>query len=149
MDLKYPPDAEAFRQEIRAWLEVNAPKGEHRPFDTITVATDAEWQARKDWYRKLHSGGWVGISWPKAYGGRDAPALHAMVFHEELGRAHAPLPYIGAGVALVGPDLDPMGHRGAEAALYPEDSLGRGDLVSGILRAQRGIRLDFAANDCG
>jgi len=70
VDLKYPPDAEAFRQEIRDWLEVNAPKGEHRPFDTITVANDAEWQARKDWYRKLHSGGWVGISWPKAYGGR-------------------------------------------------------------------------------
>ncbi len=49
VDLKYPADAEAFRQEIRAWLEVNAPKGESiAPFDTITVANDAEWQARKD-----------------------------------------------------------------------------------------------------
>ncbi|HLI81941.1 MAG TPA: hypothetical protein VKV03_18260 [Candidatus Binataceae bacterium] len=38
MDLKYPAEAESFRQEVRAWLEVNAPKQEHRPFDTITVA---------------------------------------------------------------------------------------------------------------
>jgi alkylation response protein AidB-like acyl-CoA dehydrogenase len=120
VDLKYPPDAEAFRLEIRAWLEVNAPKGEHRPYDTITVANDAEWQARKDWYRKLHSGGWVGISWPKAYGGRDAPALHAMVFHEELGRFHAPLPYIGAGVALVGPTLIQWGTEEQKQRFIPK-----------------------------
>ncbi len=41
MDFKYPPEAETFRQEIRAWLEVNAPKDEHPPYDTITVANDA------------------------------------------------------------------------------------------------------------
>ena len=105
MDLKYPPEAEAFRQEIRAWLEVHAPQGEHRPYDTITVANDDEWRARKDWYSKLHSGGWMGISWPREYGGRDAPVMHAMVFHEELARVRAQLPYIGAGVALVGPTL--------------------------------------------
>ena len=120
VDLKYPPDAEAFRQEIRAWLELNAPKEHHPPFDTITVASDAEWQARKDWYRKLHSGGWVGISWPRAYGGRDAPVMHAMVFHEELGRFHAQLPYIGAGVALVGPTLIQWGTEAQKQRFIPK-----------------------------
>ena len=120
MDLKYPPEAESFRQEIRAWLEANAPKGEHRPFDTITVANDEEWQARKDWYRKLHSGGWVGISWPREYGGRDAPVMHAMVFHEELARFHAQLPYIGAGVALVGPTLIQWGTEAQKRRFIPK-----------------------------
>jgi response regulator RpfG family c-di-GMP phosphodiesterase len=45
VDLTYPPEAESFRQEIREWLEVHAHKGEHRPYDTITVADDEEWQA--------------------------------------------------------------------------------------------------------
>jgi len=105
VDLKYPPEAESFRQEIRTWLEVNALHGEHRSYDTITVANDEEWQARKAWYRKLHSGGWVGISWPREYGGRDASVMHAMVFHQELSRFRAQLPHIGAGVALAGSTL--------------------------------------------
>ena len=120
VDLKYSPEAEAFRHEIRAWLEANAPKDEHRPFDTITVANDAEWQARKDWYRKLHSGGWVGISWPREYGGRDAPVMHAMVFHEELARFHAQLPYIGAGVALAGPTLIQWGTEAQKRRFIPK-----------------------------
>jgi alkylation response protein AidB-like acyl-CoA dehydrogenase len=120
VDLRYPPEAESFRQEIRAWLEVNAPRGEHRPYDTITVANDREWQARKDWYRKLHSGGWIGISWPREYGGRDAPVMHAMVFHEELARVRAQLPYIGAGVALVGPTLIQWGTEAQKRRFIPK-----------------------------
>jgi alkylation response protein AidB-like acyl-CoA dehydrogenase len=120
VDLKYSPEAEAFRQQVRAWLEVHAPKGEHRPYDTITVATDEEWQARKDWFRKLHSGGWVGISWPREYGGRDTPVMQAMVFHEELGRFHAQLPYIGAGVALVGPTLIQWGTEAQKQRFIPK-----------------------------
>ena len=120
MDLKYPPEAESFRGEIRAWLEINAPQGQHRPYDTITVANDKEWQARKDWYRKLHSGGWVGISWPREYGGRDAPVMNAMVFHEELARFHAQLPYIGAGVALVGPTLIQWGTEAQKRRFIPK-----------------------------
>ena len=79
MDFKYPPEAEKFRQEIRAWLEANAPKGDHPPYDTITVENDEEWEQRKVWYRKLHSGGWIGISWPRDYGGRDADVMQALV----------------------------------------------------------------------
>jgi alkylation response protein AidB-like acyl-CoA dehydrogenase len=86
VDFKYPPEAEEFRKEIRAWLEVNAPKHKHPSYDTITVANEEEWDERKAWYRKLHSGGWIGIAWPRAYGGRDADVMQAVVFHEELAR---------------------------------------------------------------
>ena len=49
MDFKYPPEAEEFRKEIWAWLEVNAPKHKHPRYDTITitVASDAEWEERR------------------------------------------------------------------------------------------------------
>ncbi len=119
MDFKYPPEAEKFRQEIRAWLEVNATKQEHPPYDTITVANDEEWEERRTWFRKLHSGGWIGISWPRAYGGRDADVMQAVVFHEELARVHAHLPYIGAGVALVGPTLIQWGNEAQKTHFIP------------------------------
>jgi alkylation response protein AidB-like acyl-CoA dehydrogenase len=105
VDFKYPPAAEEFRKEISAWLEVYAPKHKHPSYDSITVASDEEWEERKAWYRKLHSGGWIGIAWPREYGGRDADVMQAVVFHEELARFNAQVPYIGAGLALAGPTL--------------------------------------------
>ncbi|MBV8360711.1 MAG: acyl-CoA dehydrogenase family protein, partial [Deltaproteobacteria bacterium] len=120
MDFKYPSEAEEFRKEIRAWLEVNAPKHKHPPYDTITVASDEEWEERKAWYRKLHSGGWIGIAWPREYGGRDADVMQAVVFHEELARFNAQVPYIGAGVALAGPTLIQWGTEAQKKRFIPK-----------------------------
>ena len=33
-----------------------------------------DWKRRVEWHKKMHAGGWVGISWPKEYGGRGADA---------------------------------------------------------------------------
>jgi alkylation response protein AidB-like acyl-CoA dehydrogenase len=120
VDFKYPAEAEEFRKEIRAWLEVNAPKHKHPPYDTITVASDEEWEERKAWYRKLHSGGWIGIAWPREYGGRNADVMQAVVFHEELARCNAQLPYIGAGVALAGPTLIQWGTEAQKKRFIPK-----------------------------
>jgi alkylation response protein AidB-like acyl-CoA dehydrogenase len=120
VDFKYPPEAEEFRKEIRAWLEVNAPKHKHPPYDTITVASDGEWEERKAWYRKLHSGGWIGIAWPREYGGRDADVMQAVVFHEELARFYAQVPYIGAGLALAGPTLIQWGTEAQKKRFIPK-----------------------------
>ncbi len=120
MDFKYPPEAEEFRKEIRAWLEINAPKHKHPPYDTITVGSDEEWAERRTWYRKLHSGGWIGIAWPREYGGRDADVMQAVVFHEELARFNAHLPYIGAGVALAGPTLIQWGNEAQKKRFIPK-----------------------------
>jgi alkylation response protein AidB-like acyl-CoA dehydrogenase len=120
VDFNYPPEAEEFRKEIRAWLEANAPAHKHPPYDTITVASDDEWEERKAWYRKLHSGGWVGIAWPREYGGRGADVMQAVVFHEELARFNAHLPYIGAGVALVGPTLIQWGSEEQKKRFIPK-----------------------------
>jgi alkylation response protein AidB-like acyl-CoA dehydrogenase len=120
VDFKYPAEAEEFRQEIRAWLEVNAPKQKHPPYDTITVASDEDWEERKAWYRRLHSGGWIGIAWPREYGGRDADVMQAVVFHEELARFNAQVPYIGAGLALAGPTLIQWGTEAHKKRFIPK-----------------------------
>jgi alkylation response protein AidB-like acyl-CoA dehydrogenase len=106
MDFNFTPQDESFRKELRAWLEKNAPKdGKLAEADTFAEDDDTDWDRRVAWCRKLNEGGWLGIDWPKEYGGRGASILQSIVYHQELGRARAPLPYIGSGLSLIGPTL--------------------------------------------
>jgi alkylation response protein AidB-like acyl-CoA dehydrogenase len=68
VDLTLSPAEEAFRDELRSWLESNHP-GEEPSGDEPTF------QFRRDWQRKLHEGGWAGVSWPTEYGGRGATLI--------------------------------------------------------------------------
>ena len=119
-------------------------RGDHPPYDTITVENDEEWEQRKVWYRKLHSGGWIGISWPRDYGGRDADVMQAVVFHEELARVHANLPYIGAGVALVGPTLIQWGTEAQKQRFIPRILSGEDTWCQGYSEPNAGSDLTSA-----
>ena len=66
MDLTLTDDEQAFRDEFRAWLEVNHPGPAPQGGDQVQFEFEREWQ------RKLHEAGWAGVSWPKEYGGRGA-----------------------------------------------------------------------------
>src|SRR5229473_1737604 len=105
MDFNFTPDDEAFRKEFRAWLDVNAPKQAISELETFSEEDEDEGHRRVAWFKKLASGGWTGIDWPKEYGGRGASILQTIVYHQELARVHAPLPYVGSGVGLIGPTL--------------------------------------------
>ena len=63
MDLTYPPEAEAFRKEIRTWLEDNLPEGWFD--DGFELRGDERKQFNLDWVKKLQEGGWICASWPK------------------------------------------------------------------------------------
>jgi alkylation response protein AidB-like acyl-CoA dehydrogenase len=106
MDFNLSREDQAFRAELRAWLEVNAPKAERRALVEMAAEEDeGDWPRRVAWFKKLHSGGWIGIHWPKEYGGRGAGILQNIIYTEELERAGAPLPYLGMGLGLLGPTL--------------------------------------------
>jgi alkylation response protein AidB-like acyl-CoA dehydrogenase len=84
---------EAFRAEVRAFLE------EHPPPDS------AEPEALRRWQRELHAGGWVGIHWPVEHGGRGASAAQISIYNQELARIGAPDLPGRVGLTLVGPTL--------------------------------------------
>jgi alkylation response protein AidB-like acyl-CoA dehydrogenase len=106
MDFNFGPEDEAFRKEFRAWLEKNRPERPLVELDALGDDDDEDtWQRNLAWYRKLASGGWTGIDWPKEYGGRGASILQTIVYNQELARARAPLPYVGSGLGLIGPTL--------------------------------------------
>src|SRR6266446_5763879 len=121
MDFNYSAEAEAFRREFRAWLEANLP--------TRSPADDAEgelvhsetwdWDFHLRWHKKMHAGGWVGISWPREYGGRGATLEQQVVYAEELARTNAPGLVNGIGIGLVGPTLMHWGNEEQKQRYIP------------------------------
>jgi alkylation response protein AidB-like acyl-CoA dehydrogenase len=104
MDLSLSPTEEAFRQEFAAWLRANLPdewRG-HRPRG---APEGPVLEARRSWERTLGADGWLGVSWPAAYGGRGATAMEHVIYLEELFGAGAPDPLNTLGLNLVGPTI--------------------------------------------
>jgi len=104
MDFTYSAEDEAFRQELRKWLEANQ---QYAPASVSIMSneSDAQWQSRVTWHKKLNEGGWVAVNWPKEYGGRAATVMQRLIFREELSRLNLSEPAIGMGISLLGPTL--------------------------------------------
>ena len=97
MDLRDTPDEVAFRAEARAWIGANLP-------DELRGGASSETPLR-DWSRKLSEAGYVGLTWPKEYGGAAAPYSYQAILLEELARAEAPQ-HIGViGLGMAGPTI--------------------------------------------
>jgi alkylation response protein AidB-like acyl-CoA dehydrogenase len=103
MDFNYGAEDEAFRSEIRTWLEKNRQYAMAAQ-EPLADEGEGDWDARVRWHRKLHEGKWVAVSWPKEYGGRGATLLQNIIFHEELERIGASAAG-GFGISLLGPTL--------------------------------------------
>jgi len=94
MDLNYTPEDVAFRKQVRAWLEQNLPADPLRGL--------AE---RKVWHRKLYEAGYLGMGWPKEYGGQGARPMEQAIVADEMARSGAPSPTNGLGLGIVGPTI--------------------------------------------
>ena len=74
MDFEFAAEHESFRKEFRDWLATNLPL--ELCLDDASddrVASDREtFERRRVWQKTMHAAAWVGITWPKEYGGRDA-----------------------------------------------------------------------------
>ncbi|HUA34719.1 MAG TPA: acyl-CoA dehydrogenase family protein [Candidatus Binataceae bacterium] len=119
MDFNYTPEDEAFRKELRTWLEAN--KG-HAPGSVNMMAEESDdgWQDRVRWHKKLNEGGWVAVNWPKEYGGRGATVMQRLIFREEMNRLGLAEPFIGMGISLLGPTLMHWGDEEQRARYLPK-----------------------------
>ena len=114
MDFAYSEREEGFRRELGEWLGRNLP--EHRKRfppsdDELTFHPDKSFDSSLAWHKRLHAGGWVGIHWPKEYGGRGASLVEQMIFAEEMIGAGAPPGVNMIGLTMVGPAVV---HHGTE-----------------------------------
>ena len=80
------------------------------------------------------------------FGGRGLKILQTIIYHEELQRVNAPIPFIGSGPSLVGPTLMQWGTAEQKDRFIPQDRQRRRNLVPGLFRAQFGLRPRLAAD---
>jgi alkylation response protein AidB-like acyl-CoA dehydrogenase len=120
MDLTYSAEDEAFRGEVRTWLEENlssefadlrgrgGPGREHEAFDE-----------RVAWDRHLAAAGWTCLGWPEEHGGRGLSLLQQVIFHEEYAEADAPARVSHIGEELLGPTLIAFGTEDQKQRFLP------------------------------
>src|SRR5947208_894133 len=107
MDFEVATEHESFRKEFRHWLAASLPP--ELSLDDATddrVSSDREsYERRGIWQKKMHAACWVGITWPKEYGGRDAGLIERVIWDEEYTAARAPVLPGNMGLSLVGPTI--------------------------------------------
>lgn len=111
MDLSLTPEQLAYRERVKQWFDANLPStwsiGDGAPPD------DIRWgKVNGAWELKLAQGGFIGIAWPKEYGGQGLSMVEHYLFSEEYGRRFAP-----DGINTVGRELTApvLLHAGTEA----------------------------------
>ncbi len=104
MDFTLTPEQERFRAEVRAWLAANLPPDWATRPVTDTPRTELH-QLGRQWQRKLHEAGLLGLTWPREYGGRGLSWMEELIFHEELVRHRAPPPLNILGLGMAGPTI--------------------------------------------
>ena len=102
MDFADSPAEAEFRMRLRAWLPDNDPGLPASSTD------DRYWAGQAAWHRTLYDGGFFGLSWPRAIGGHELPAVYDVIVDEELAAAGAPprpsLGYLVQGILRHGND---------------------------------------------
>ena len=111
MDLRFSDEDEAFRREVRDWLNdhLTGDFAEARGLGGPGREENEGFEVRLAWERHLAADGWTCIGWPKQYGGRGASLTQQVVFHEEYARAEAPARVGLFGEGLIGPTVIAFG----------------------------------------
>jgi len=107
MDFEYTAEQEKFRAEFRGWLKANLPPElcVDDPWDERVAPTRQLFERRREWQAKMNSAGWVGIAWPREYGGRSASLIEQVIYDEEYAAARAPTLPGYSGLSLCGPTI--------------------------------------------
>lgn len=129
------PNTEAFRQEVRAWLAKNWPE-ELRAANNRRPFKDRHWSP--EFSRLMGRDGWIGLGWPKEYGGQARPASEQIASLEELLNAKAPYHAHNCAATIVARALFAHG--------TPEQ---RAEFLPAILRGERYFCLGYSEPEAG
>lgn len=116
MDFRDTSEEAAFRQELRSWLTANLPPdwAEGTP-----QRGRGDFERLREWGGRLYAAGYVGLTWPAAYGGRGLPPTYQAIYLEELARANAPGHPGVIGLNMAGPTIIAWGTDQQKARHLP------------------------------
>lgn len=110
MDFQLTKEEEAFRDEVRGFLDENLPEGHVRTPEFLA-----------DWNRKIRERRWVGFSWPSDVGGGGGSIMEQVILKDEMARRKAPaLGTCFMGLAWVGPSIIQYGTEEQKQKYIPD-----------------------------
>src|SRR5699024_6407121 len=111
MDFSYSEEEEAFRIELRNWLENNIPDGWLEGNRSLPENLEEYSTLLREWQYKLYQGGWATIAWSREFGGGDTKLMERIIHYQEVVRVQPPqlINYIGTN--MVSPTLIDSGEN--------------------------------------
>ena len=117
MNFQWSDEERAFRTQVREFIGANAgPEVADPRRDGMGQLVDSP--ERRAFMKRLSEQGWLGMSWPKEYGGAEAPGIYEYLLNEELAAAGAP--FIGKGVGIVGKTIIRHGNERLKQEFLPK-----------------------------
>ena len=104
-------ELEAFRAEVSAWMAENKPAdpGFLLPQSFMEVSNEQQLEFLREWQHKIWSAGYLGMHWPKEYGGRGMDAVYQSIADQEMRRHDVPIVFNVIGLGWAGPLINHMG----------------------------------------
>ncbi|HLF49481.1 MAG TPA: acyl-CoA dehydrogenase [Methylomirabilota bacterium] len=106
MDFTLTPEQQSFRDEVRDWLRKNLPRGwVERLREGSDVPRPEAYEFLRGWQRKMYDAGFVGLTWPKEYGGRGLTFMEELILAEEMALQKAPPVLNILAIGMAGPTI--------------------------------------------
>ena len=135
MDFEFSSEELAFAAELEAFLDEHAtPDVADANPEQLSQTVDTP--AKRAFMRKLAQRGWLGMSWPKAYGGQEKSGIYDFLLTEALSRRGCPQP--GKGIGIVGKTLIRHGSEKMKQAFLPKIIRGEIEFAIGYSEPQAG-----------
>jgi hypothetical protein len=102
VDFEFTEEQQAYAKEVESFLDAN---DDPDVFDVTreNMAQIVDTPKRRAFMRKLGERGWLGMTWPKKYGGQEGEGVYEYILNEALARRGGP--QIGKGVGIIGKTL--------------------------------------------
>ncbi len=117
MDFDLSADQRAFREEVETFLDENE---DPEVFDLTreNMAQIVDTPKRREFMAKLADRGWLGITWPKEWGGQEGDGVYEYILNEALARRGGP--QIGKGVGIIGKTILAHGNERLKKEFLPK-----------------------------
>ncbi len=117
MDFEFSPEQLAFVEEVERFLDEH---DDPEVFDVTreNMAQIVDTPARRSFMAELGEQGWLGITWPKEYGGQEGDGVYEHLLNEALARRGGP--QIGKGVGIVGKTIIRHGSERLKQEFLPK-----------------------------
>ena len=117
MDMQLKPEDEAFRQEVRAFLDEHL-DAELREAGEKTSGISSAHVPLMRWHKILHAKGWVAPGWPQEFGGTGWSDMQRYIWQSECARVNTPKLY-PMGLGMIGPTLIACGTKQQQEHYLP------------------------------